>query len=90
MFEDLKKKLYQDKELLIRVKIHPGAKENMVKGIMDDGVIKIDIAAAPEKGRANAVLIKFLSQEFEVPKDNIKILNGWNSKIKSIKLIVSF
>jgi len=48
--------------------------------------IKIRIKAVPEKGRANAELIKFLSGELNVPKENISIISGASSQLKLVKV----
>lgn len=48
--------------------------------------IKIRIKAVPEKGRANAELIKFLSSELNFPKDKIDIISGKSTALKLIRL----
>ena len=48
--------------------------------------IKIRIKAIPEKGRANAELIKFLSNELNIPKDKITIISGKSTPLKLIRL----
>ncbi|OGJ43725.1 hypothetical protein A3I58_01720, partial [Candidatus Peregrinibacteria bacterium RIFCSPLOWO2_02_FULL_39_10] len=48
--------------------------------------IKIRIKAAPEKGKANKELIKFLSKEFSIPKQNIEIISGKTSQLKLLKI----
>ncbi len=53
---------------------------------MDDDTIKIRIKAAPEKGKANAELIKFLSKQYGLPKEKISIISGSTDRTKLIKL----
>jgi len=48
--------------------------------------IKIRIKAVPEKGKANAELIKFLSKEYNVPRSNISIVSGKTEQIKLIRI----
>lgn len=48
--------------------------------------IKIRIKAVPEKGKANVELIRFLSRELNVPKENISILSGKTDHLKLIKI----
>lgn len=48
--------------------------------------IKIRIKAVPEKGRANAELIKFLSGELSIPKDKIIIISGKSTQLKLVRL----
>ena len=70
----------------MRLKVRPNAAETAVKDKMDDETVKIDIAAKPEKGKANAELIKFLAQEFAVTKENIKIISGAGERVKLVKI----
>jgi len=70
----------------LRIKVIPKSPKNEVVEIMGDEeqTIKIRIKAVPEKGKANAELIKFLSKELTVPKENISIISG---KIDHLKLL---
>jgi uncharacterized protein len=70
----------------IRVKVIPGAPKTEIKGEMADGTIKIAVAAAPEKGRANAELLDFMSREFGAAKNSATIVSGASSRIKLIKI----
>lgn len=75
----------------LRIKVIPKSRKNEVTEIMTDDsgeeTIKIRIKAAPEKGRANAELIKFLSTELNVPKEKISIISGAASQLKLIRII---
>jgi uncharacterized protein len=70
----------------IKVKVIPGAPRTEIKDMMADGTIKIAIAAAPEKGKANQALIEFLAEEFGVRKNNIVIISGAGARIKLVKI----
>ena len=87
MLNKLKEKLKNEKEVYLRLKVRPGAGRTEVKGIMADETIKVEVAAAPIKGRANEELIKFLAQQLGINKSNIKIFRGEKEKIKLIKII---
>ncbi len=47
--------------------------------------IKIRIKAVPEKGKANEELIKFLSKELSISKDQITIISGKSTQLKLIR-----
>jgi len=47
-------------------------------------ILNIKIAAAPEKVKAYAELIEFLSDTLSVPKNHILILTGHTSPLKTI------
>ncbi|HTX86711.1 MAG TPA: DUF167 domain-containing protein [Candidatus Nanoarchaeia archaeon] len=86
MLEQRQKLLAEKKEIYLRVKVIPGAPKTEIKGEMADGTIKIALRAAPEKGKANETLIKFLAEYFGVPKGNIKIISGVSDRIKLVKI----
>jgi len=81
--------LSKSHELYLRIKARPGAAATKLNGTLDtsDGeTIKMDVAAPPEKGKANAVIVKYLSIMFSVNKDNVKIISGAGDKLKLIKI----
>jgi hypothetical protein len=77
--------LHKKGEVYLRIKVRPNSSRSKITEMNDDE-IKIDIAAAPEKGEANAELIKLLAKGFEIGKNNVKIINGASSRIKLIKI----
>jgi uncharacterized protein (TIGR00251 family) len=62
------------------------APESCFKNRLVDGTYKIDIAAPPEDGKANAELVRFLARKFRVPKANIEIVSGERSRKKVVCL----
>jgi uncharacterized protein YggU (UPF0235/DUF167 family) len=54
---------------------------------MDDGTLKIRLAAPPVDGAANKALIEFLAQTLEIPKSQIDILAGETSDRKLLSLV---
>ena len=87
MLSEYKKQLAGKNELYLRVKVSPSSPKTLVKAVLDDETIKIDIAAPPIKGEANKELIKFLAKEFAVNVNSVKIINGKTSRIKLIKIV---
>ena len=81
-----KQEIKENGELYLKIKAIPGAPKTEVKNEMADGTIKIAVAAAPEKGKANMALIDFLAEEFGVTRANVKIISGAGSRIKLIKI----
>jgi uncharacterized protein len=70
----------------LRIKVIPKAPKSELINTMEDGTLKIRIAAPPEKGKANAELIKFLSKHFNISKKQITIISGKSEPLKLIKL----
>lgn len=73
----------------LKVKVVPGAAENRIMEKMGDDTIKIAIKAVPEKGKANKELIKFLTKELDVSREQITIVSGMTDRIKLIKVSLS-
>ena len=88
MPETLRIELMQKGSLTFTVKVRSGAAKSQVKGKLADGTWKVDIAAAPEDGKANVELIAFLAETFAVPRANIKILSGFATSRKRVRLTV--
>jgi uncharacterized protein len=69
----------------IKLIIRPNAASNSIEGLFGDR-IKIRIAGQPEKGRANRILISFISKKTGIPKKDISILSGAASNLKEIAI----
>lgn len=85
MLEKFFKEFNNKGEIYLRIKVRPGASINEVVDILSDDTIKINIAAAPERGRANKELLKFLKSEFKA--SDIKIISGKAERVKLIKIL---
>ncbi len=70
------------KKTRISVKVIPKSSSNSVE-ILEDG-IKVKLTKAPEKGKANKMLIDILSKLLKIPKSNLKIVAGETSRNKLI------
>ena len=68
----------------LTVKITPRAKCTVVLGVLDDGTLKIAVAAPPEDGKANAALVRFLAQTLGVRESQIEIIVGHGAPRKII------
>jgi uncharacterized protein len=72
--------------MYIQIKVSPKSRATEFMELMDDGTYKIRLKAAPEKGKANEELIKFLAQELNISKDGIKIISGHTDRKKLLKI----
>lgn len=77
----------KDNELIIKIKISPGASKNEIIKTADS--TKIKITAPPVDGKANKALVEFLSKKFKIPKTSVLIIKGETSKEKTILFKVS-
>ncbi len=87
MLSKFRKQLKIKNEIYLKVKVRPGAIKTLTREIMDNGTIKVDVAAPPVKGKANQELVKFLAQEFSVRENNVKLISGIRDKVKFIKIV---
>ncbi len=78
--------MQQEGSVTLAIRAHPDAKRTAIKGVLDDGSIKIDLAAPADDGKANAELITFLAKEFSVPKQNIEIVTGHTGRRKIVRI----
>jgi len=65
------------------VKVVPGSRRTVYCGL-HDGMYKIRLAAAPEKGKANKALIDFLAGLLAVKKNAVMLESGQTSPLKQI------
>lgn len=76
--------------VIFQVKITPKAARNAIVGwqpdLLGESVLKVTITAIPEDGKANAALIKVLSEATKRPKSDISIERGHTSRTKLIKI----
>ena len=55
-------------------------------GAMADGTLKIRVAAPPERGQANAELVRFLAGYYGVAAESVSILSGHAAARKLVRL----
>lgn len=69
-----------------RVKVTPRSARNQITGELDDGTLKIKVAAAPEDGKANAELCAFLAAELGLQRSMVEVVAGQTSRLKLIRI----
>jgi len=71
--------------ILFSAKIVPGSSRTTISGTLEH-MLKIKVAAPPEKGKANQCVIDLLAQELGVKKKAVSIVSGQTSPIKRIQV----
>ncbi|MBL8049710.1 MAG: DUF167 domain-containing protein [Anaerolineales bacterium] len=71
----------------IAVRVTPRASQNQIVSMMNDGTIKVHIAADAEDAQTNAELIGFLAEVLGVPKSRVEIVAGENGRDKLISIL---
>ncbi len=71
--------------MLFTVKVVPGSSRTAFCGLLGD-MLKVKVAAAPERGKANRRLIELLAKELAVKKGGIEIISGQTSPVKQVRV----
>ncbi len=74
--------------ILLAVKVIPGASRSGLAGLRD-GALLLRVAAPPEKGKANDELRALLARALGLPKSEIVLVSGANSRRKTLSLPLS-
>jgi uncharacterized protein (TIGR00251 family) len=74
--------------ILLEVKAVPGASKTEAAGI-EEGRLRVRIAAAAEGGKANRELRAFLAKRLGCAKGEVLILRGEKSRLKTLSLPAS-
>lgn len=71
----------------LAVRVTPRASRNEIVEVLEDGTIKVRIAAPPADDEANAALIEFLAEILGVPKSRLDIVAGESGRDKLISVV---
>lgn len=82
---EVRETLGKNGSAVLRIKVSPGAAQTRWHSLLDgkERIAKIRVVAAPERGRANALIIKFIQKSFNC---SAKITSGHTSSTKTIQL----
>ena len=71
----------------LAVRVTPRASRNEVAEILDDGTVRIRLAASPADEEANSALIEYLSEILGVPTSKLDIVAGVMGRDKLIAIV---
>ena len=79
-----------DSGLLLFLRVTPNAGRDAIDGSQtrDDGsvVLRVRVAAVPDKGRANAAVIALIAKALGVPKSSIVLISGDTGRLKTLSV----
>jgi uncharacterized protein (TIGR00251 family) len=75
-----------ERGVLLPVQAHAGARRNGVLGVRN-GMLRVAVTAAPEKGKANQAIVAVLSEALGVAKSSIELVSGATSAKKQFLLV---
>ncbi|HPC95030.1 MAG TPA: DUF167 domain-containing protein [Sedimentisphaerales bacterium] len=78
--------IQEDEEGVVLVaKIVPGSSKTALAGLLDR-MVKVKVAAPPERGKANDCLIAFLAKQLGVRKNAVRIVAGQTNPVKHVRV----
>ena len=75
-----------DGGVVFTVKTIPGSRKTALCGELN-GMVKIKVSTAPEKGKANQRLLKFLAEQLSVKNNAVSIISGQTSPVKRVRVL---
>jgi len=70
----------------LRVRVKPGARRERLVGAYGSA-LKLEVGAAPERGRANEAVRRLLARALELPPQAIEITAGASSQDKTVTVV---
>ena len=71
----------------LAIRVTPRASRNEIVELLEDGTIKVRIAAPPSDSEANETLISFLSEVLGVPRSRLDIVAGASGRDKLVSVM---
>jgi len=68
----------------LRLRVSPGARTRSIDRHGDGW--KIRVAAAPERGKANEAVVRFLAERLELPRESVQLVSGHSGPDKIVEL----
>jgi uncharacterized protein (TIGR00251 family) len=83
---ELRRKLTREGGLVLDIKAVPRSRTAEVSDVMANGVLKVKVTAAPEKGRANEEICAVLADYLGVSKRNVEVIHGHTTPQKRVRI----
>jgi uncharacterized protein len=75
---------------VLRLRVTPNAGRDVIEGFetLADGteVLRLRVAAVPDKGKANAAVIVLLAKALGLPKSAIHLTAGDTARLKTVRI----
>ncbi|WP_291419200.1 DUF167 family protein [Devosia sp.] len=73
---------------MLSLRVTPNAGRDIIDGAetRDDGsaVLRLRVAAVPDKGKANAAVTALLSKTLGIPKSSVTLVGGETARLKTV------
>lgn len=71
--------------LRLRLRVKPGGRADRLIGPFD-GALKLEVRAAPERGRANDAVVRLLADRLGLSRSDVEVVAGVTSQDKAVSL----
>jgi uncharacterized protein (TIGR00251 family) len=68
----------------LRLKVVPRASSDDIVGWLGEDILKVRVAAAPERGRANAAVIQLLAATLGISQTQVRLVTGQSKEHKLV------
>lgn len=69
----------------LRLRVKPGARRDRLIGTYGEA-LKLEVRAAPERGKANAAVVRLLAIAFDVKRPDVELVSGTGSQDKTVEI----
>lgn len=73
-------------DVVLSVRVTPRSGRTEVRGVDDDGVLRIRVSAAPVDGAANEATRKLIAAELRVQPSSVEVVSGASSRHKRLRI----
>ncbi len=73
--------------MTVRVKVIPRSASSGIAGELADGTLRVKVAAAPEKGKANEELCRILAEHYGVARNAVSVVSGHTASLKLVRVL---
>ncbi len=74
--------------MLINLRVTPKAASARIGGVGEDAqgrrFLRVHVTEAPEKGKANAAVVKLIAKAWRLPKSMIEVVSGESDRNKTV------
>ena len=71
----------------LALRVTPRASRNQIAGVLNDGTVKVSIAAEPDDENLNKEVLTFLAEVLGVPKTRVEIVAGEKGRDKLVSVL---
>ena len=74
------------RDIEVEVRVRPGASRDRI-GAFHDGELRVYVGAPPERGKANASLLRLLAKTLGIARKRVLLIRGETSRKKRLRII---